>query len=407
MSTEATLTASDHDLLPRVSSSFAAVIGFYLSISPTALPHGALLQGAVSACFVTMCVQASRTIRRGSPSARGIARVVGLAGVAVLATAVGLWGHRVLGGARDRAGMEPLGWHYWAAVLGVVAAALLLRHAAERARRGPARSRRVWRPVLVAVVCIGLVLVGAPAHGIEPDGRMWVMQNPSPVGAVRAYARMVPGEPAPDRAERAARHLVAEGGLQRSRVVVVLPTGSGWVDPQFLSGVEHRFGRDVATVSMQYDASPSWWSWLVHRERSAESAQELFDAVAARIRALPPRERPDLHVYGESLGADAGQAVLTGPDRAGARAEVCSVLWVGPPGGHRVGLPREAVVANPDDPVVHASWRDALRPPPDGTRWLPLVGGVHDLVDFVGSLRVPEGTGHRYGTDQVARLRTC
>ena len=401
------VTTPDHDLLPRVSSSLAAVIGLYLSISPTALPHGALLQGAVSACFVTMCVQASRVIRRGSPSTRGPARVVGLAGVAALAAAVGLWGHRVLGAARDRAGMEPLGWRYWAAVLGVVAAALLLRRAAECARREPARSRRVWRPVLVAVVCIGLVLAGGPAHGIEPDGRMWVMQRPSPVGAVRAYARMVPGEPAGVRAERAARHLVAEGGLQRSRVVVVLPTGSGWVDPQFLSGVEHRFGRDVATVSMQYDASPSWWSWLVHRERSAESAQRLFDAVAARILALPPRERPDLHVYGESLGADAGQAVLTGADRARARAEVCSVLWVGPPGGHRVGLPREAVVANPDDPVVHASWRDALRPPPDGTRWLPLVSGVHSGVDFLGSLRVPDGTGHRYGTDQAARLRTC
>ncbi|WP_068251565.1 alpha/beta-hydrolase family protein [Janibacter corallicola] len=401
------VSAPDHDLLPRVSSSLAAVIGLYLSISPTALPHGAVLQGVVSACFVTMCVQASLVIRRNSPPSRGAARVVGLVGVALLATAVGLWGDQVLDAARAGAGMAPLGWRYWAAVLGVVAAALLLRHAAERAWRGPARSRRVWRPVLVAVVCIGLVLAGGPAHGIEPDGRMWVMQHPSPVGAVRAYARMVPGESAGARAERATRHLVDEGGLQRSRVVVVLPTGSGWVDPQFLSGIEHRFGRDVATVSMQYDASPSWWSWLVHRERSAESARLLFDAVAKRVRALPPRERPDLHVYGESLGAEAGQAILTGADRARARAEVCSVLWVGPPGGHRVGLRRETVVANPDDPVVHASWRDALRPPPDATRWLPLVGGVHDLVDFAGSLRVPEGTGHRYGTDQVARLRTC
>lgn len=395
------------DRLPRVSTAAAAVLGLYLSISPSALPHGAVLQGVVSALFVTMCVQTARTVLRSPGRWTGPARVVGLAGIAMLAGVVGMWGDGVLDAARAHAGMHPLGWRYWSAVLGVVAAGLLLRQAGECVWRGQVRSRAVRRPIVAAAVCLGLVLAADPAHGAESDETMWVMQRPSAVGAVRAYVRMAPGEDAAARADRAVDMLVDAGGLQRSRIVVVLPTGSGWVDPQFLAGIEDRFGSDVATVAMQYDDSPSWWSFLAHRERSADAARTLFDEVAERVRALPPQDRPDLHVYGESLGADAGQAIFTGAGGERARDTVCSVLWVGPPGGSRVGMPREAVVANPDDPVVHAGWQGLLVPDPDEQRWLPVVSGVHDLVDFVGSLEVPEGTGHRYGPDQVEPLVPC
>lgn len=401
-----TTTPAPVDRLPRVSVAAAGVLGLFLSISPSSLPHGAVLQGVVSALFVLMCVQTARTVRRTPPRWTGPARVVGLAAVALLATAVGTWGDQVLDTARAGAGLPALGWRYWATVLGVVAAGLLLRQAGESAWRGRTWSRAVWRPVSAAVACLGLVLAGGPAHGVGPDDTMWVVQQSSPVGATRAYAQMLPGEETGDRAERAADALVRDGGLRRSRIVIALPTGSGWVNPQFLAGLEDRFGADVATVSMQYDAAPSWWSYLAHRERSAQAAAALFDAVTARIDELPPRERPDLHVYGESLGADAGQALFAGSTGAEARRAVCSVLWVGPPGGHRAGVEREGVVANPDDPVVHTSWRDFVVPSGEA-RWLPVVSGVHDAVDFIGSLEVPEGMGHRYGRDQVNSLEVC
>lgn len=394
------------DRLPRVSVAAAGVLGLFLSISPSSLPHGALLQGVVSALFVLMCVQAARTLRRSPSRWTGPARVVGLLAVTLLAAAVGLWGDHTLDAAREGAGLPALGWRYWATVLGVVAAGLLLRQAGQSAWRGRAWSRAVWRPVAAAVICLGLVLAGGPAHGVEPDDTMWVMQQRSPVGASRAYARMLPDEDAGARAERAVDALVRNGGLHRSRIVIALPTGSGWVNPQFLAGVEERFGADVATVSMQYDAAPSWWSFLVHRDRSARAAAALFDEVTARIDALPPQDRPDLHVYGESLGATAGQALFSGAAGADARRGVCSVLWVGPPGGRRAGLDREAVVANPDDPVVHTSWWDFVIPSGE-ERWLPVVSGVHEGVDFIGSLEVPEGMGHRYGSDLVDSLDVC
>lgn len=128
--------------------------------------------------------------------------------------------------------------------------------------------------------------------------------------------------------------------------------------------------------------------------------------MTARVAALPADARPQVHVVGESLGATAGQAIFARPGAARSR-QVCSVLWTGTPGGHRVGLPCEVPVANLDDPVVHASLCDVVVPPDGDRRWLPDVSAVHSAADFIGSLEVPDGSGHRYGADQAERLATC
>lgn len=101
-----------------------------------------------------------------------------------------------------------------------------------------------------------------------------------------------------------------------------------------------------------------------------------------RVDNMLVHERPEVHVVGESLGATAGQAVSSGSGAERPRS-VCSVLWTGTPGGHRVGLPHE------------------------DRRWLPVVSAVHSAADVVGSLEVPDGSGHRYGPEQADRLATC
>lgn len=125
-----------------------------------------------------------------------------------------------------------------------------------------------------------------------------------------------------------------------------------------------------------------------------------------RVDNMLVHERPEVHVVGESLGATAGQAVSSGSGAERPRS-VCSVLWTGTPGGHRVGLPHEVPVANLDDPVVLASPRDVVVPPNGDRRWLPVVSAVHSAADFVGSLEVPDGSGHRSGPEQADRLATC
>lgn len=90
------------------------------------------------------------------------------------------------------------------------------------------------------------------------------------------------------------------------------------------------------------------------------------------------------------------------------REVVCSTFWLGIPGGDgRTGLPRETIAANADDPVVHASPSMLFTPTGEGRPWLPVVSFVHAGADFIESLGVPAGSGHRYGSDQPDRLQTC
>lgn len=389
--------------VPRVSGAAAAVTGLALSISPSHLAHGPVLQGGLTAVCVGASVLVVGALRPRVPRLAGKARARALTGVAAGAAGTLAWAQPALNARRTAIGMPPTDVTWWATVGAVVGAAWL---AVRSLRWGWSRRSTAWRPAAVVAIGSMAVFSGGPVHGAVTASEDRVLLQPSPVGAVRTYAEMREGEVPADRAERAADDLVRSGGLEREHVVIAVPTGSGWINPQVVAGLEERFGSQVATVGMQYDDAPSWVSYLVRRDEALTGTREVFDAVTERVRTLPVSRRPQVHVYGESLGATAGQAIFGGPGTRRAR-EVCSVLWTGPPGGHRVGLPREAAVVNDDDPVVHAAPRDLLLPPGDDRPWLPVVGAVHSAADLVGSLDVPEGSGHRYGSGAADRLATC
>ncbi|UTT67153.1 alpha/beta-hydrolase family protein [Janibacter sp. CX7] len=397
------LLAKRVESLPRVSGAASVAVGLLLSLSPAHLPHGPLLQGALTAVLVGGCVTLTRLLRPAVPRLVGRARSVGLLVVAVGSAGTVAWAQGALSARRAGVGLPGTDVTWWAGVGAVVVAAWLV---VRSLRWGWARRRTAWRPALAVAIGSAAVLSGGPVHGAPTSPEDRVLLTPSPVGAVREYAGLREGEAATARAQRAATDLVRSGGLQRDHIVIAVPTGSGWINPNLVAGLERRFGSRVATVGMQYDDSPSWLAYLAHRDAAEEAAGEIFDAVTARVAALPADARPQVHVVGESLGATAGQAIFAGPGAARSR-QVCSVLWTGTPGGHRVGLPREASVANADDPVVHASVRDLVVPPEGDRRWVPVVSAVHDAADFIGSLEVPDGSGHRYGADQAERLATC
>ena len=389
---------------PRVSTCLAAVTGLFLSISPASLPHGPLLQGVVTAFFVGVALGVAALLRPAVPRLTGRVHALGIVLAVVAGIAVVGWAQLALGARRAELGLATPGLGYWAGVAAVViASALLVRGLAGLW----AHRRRLWRPVLAMTTATLVVTGTSPVHAKDTTPDEALLLESSPVGAVRAYAEIGEDEGPADRADRAVDELVREGGLDRSRVVVAIPTGTGWVNPNLVRGLEQRFGSDVATVSMQYDTSPSWVAYLVGRDRAEEGAAELVDAVVERVAEMPEADRPEVHVQGESLGAAAAQEALSAPGSASTREGICSVVWVGPPGGREVGLPRETTVANADDPVVHASVRDLVLPPGDDGSWLPVVSAVHSAADFLGALEVPNGSGHRYGTEPAHRLQTC
>lgn len=386
---------------PRVSTCVAGVTGLFLSISPASLPHGWLLQGAVTAFFVGVALGASALLRPAVPRLTGRGHRLGVGVAAAAGIAVLVWAQLALGARRSELDLVAPGLGYWAGVAAVVAGCALLLRGLTRLW---AARRRLWRPVLAMTTATLVVTATGPVHASDTTPDEALLLGSSSVGAVRAYGEISEDEGPAARADRVVDELVREGGLSRSRIVIAVPTGSGWVNPNLVRGLEQRFGSDVATVSMQYDSSPSWVAYLFGRDRAEQGAEALVDAVVDRVEELPEEQRPEVHVQGESLGATAGQAALSGP--TGSRG-ICSALWVGAPGGHDVGMPREVSVANADDPVVHASARDLVLPPGGDGPWLPGVSAVHSAADFLGSLEVPNGSGHRYGTEPAHRLQTC
>jgi hypothetical protein len=193
------------------------------------------------------------------------------------------------------------------------------------------------------------------------------------------------------RARVAVTELVRGGGLARSTVLVAVPTGSGWVDEGAVRGLETVTGGDVAMVTVQYAARPSWVEYLRGQGAATRSAVAVLAAVRAQLATVPPDRRPRLLVFGESLGATAAAAALqaTGP--------VDGCLLVGRPGSADEKPVRGCLeVRNDDDPIPW--WRPGLLVAPrPGLPWLPVATFWQVTGSLVSALDQPDGHGHRYG----------
>lgn len=152
---------------------------------------------------------------------------------------------------------------------------------------------------------------------------------------IRLYAGL---ESAPTDDERSALvvdELNRTRAWERAAVAIVPTTGTGWINPHAAQAIELLSAGDVAIVGTQYSYLPSWISFLADREKAEAAGRSLIEAVVAWRDSLPPGEhRPDLYVYGESLGTQAGEAAFSGIRDI--RATVDGVLWIGPPNSNRI-----------------------------------------------------------------------
>jgi uncharacterized membrane protein len=146
------------------------------------------------------------------------------------------------------------------------------------------------------------------------QGRRFVSSGPtgSEIGAffgqaaldpIRVYVGMNSAETADKRAKLALEELKRTGAFDRSILIVVMPTGTGWVDEAALDPVEYLHKGDVASVAMQYSYLASWLSLLVEPDYGAEAGNALFREVYAYWSSLPRDTRPKLYLHGLSLGA--------------------------------------------------------------------------------------------------------
>ena len=243
----------------------------------------------------------------------------------------------------------------------------------------------------------------------------------------------------------ALEELKRAGGFERSTLLLVTPTGTGWVDPASQATVEYLHRGDIATVAAQYSYLNSPLALLTEAAYGAEMARALFREIYGYWSSLPRDARPKLYLHGLSLGSLNSDLSFDFFDIIDDPFE--GALWSGPPfrsetwrrvttqrdpgspawlpqfkdgavvrfmnqeqgldqGGAEWGSFRIAFLQYASDPITFFSpgsaWRepDWMREPrgPDVSpdlRWFPVVTMLQLAADMmVGS--APEGFGHEY-----------
>jgi len=172
---------------------------------------------------------------------------------------------------------------------------------------------------------------------------------------VRVYVGLRSADTPEIRAKLALEELKRVGGFERSVLIVVTPTGTGWVDPAALDSVEYLHDGSVASVTLQYSYLASWLSLLVEPGYGAHAARALFKEIYGYWTTLPKDSRPRLYLHGLSLGAMNSEQSTDLIEVLGDPFD--GALWSGPP--YSSGLWRTLTDRrNPESPAWLPRFRD-------------------------------------------------
>lgn len=268
---------------------------------------------------------------------------------------------------------------------------------------------------------------------------------------IRVYVGLNSADGAARRARLALEELLRVGGFERSVLLLVTPTGTGWVDPAAQDTIEYLHRGDIATVAVQYSYLSSPLALMTEAAYGAEMARALFKEIYRHWRSLPTDSRPRLYLHGLSLGSFNSDlsfdlydiiddpfhgALWSGPPfrhdtwrRATAERDPGSPFWLPQfrqgsvirfmnqhkgleKGVAEWGNFRIVFLQYASDPITFFSPRTAWRTPdwmrdprgPDVSpeiRWFPVVTMLQVAADMmVGT--APRGFGHEYAaTDYI------
>lgn len=266
---------------------------------------------------------------------------------------------------------------------------------------------------------------------------------------VRVYVGLAGGGTAQARARLALEELKRQHGFERKILIVITPTGTGWIDPSAMDTVEYLHHGDVASVAMQYSYLNSPLSLLFQPEYGAEAARALFAEVYGYWTSLPRDRRPRLYLHGLSLGAMNSEKSAELFETIG--DPIAGALWSGPPFESRIwrsvtanrnpgspawlpefrdsrfvrfmnqngptvppdtpwGAMRVVYLQYASDAITFFAYRDAFQAPawmsaprgPDVSpelRWYPIVTMLQLALDMAVATHTPMGFGHVYAPE--------
>ncbi len=272
---------------------------------------------------------------------------------------------------------------------------------------------------------------------------------------IRVYAGLKSARTIEERAQLVLDELIRTGAFDREVLIVATTTGTGFLDEDGVDPLEFIHNGDTAIAGVQYSYLPSWISLLADQEITKQTSQIVFGTIHSYWLTLPEEARPELYLYGLSLGSFGVESILTSINIL--NEPIDGALMVGPPfvnplhaqleadrdeesapympiyqDGRTVrftsqeygldiptaewGPTRLVYLQHGSDPVVFFDPSLALSAPDwlrddeqrspdvsDKMLWVPLVTMWQVAADLPAAGSVPEGFGHLYKLTENAQ----
>ena len=146
---------------------------------------------------------------------------------------------------------------------------------------------------------------------------------------IRVYVGLKSADTVQGRADLVLKELQRTGAFDRKAIIIGSTTGTGWLDPNAMDPIDYMYNGDDAIAGVQYSYLPSWISLFADQEIVQETAQTVFTTIHDYWVTLPEDSRPQLYMFGLSLGSFGAESVLTNPNII--NAPLNGSLLAGPP----------------------------------------------------------------------------
>lgn len=191
-----------------------------------------------------------------------------------------------------------------------------------------------------------------PGDAVRPELSIrTVMQEEAAATPIQIFVGLDSAPTPQERVALALAEMDRTDAWSRRLIMLVSPTGTGYVNYVATAATQYMTRGDMASVTLQYSKRPSPLS-LGKVGQAKEQNRLLWLRVLERIRGMEPEMRPRVVVFGESLGAHTSQAAFEGWGTLGPEAlGIDRALWIGTP--EASGWRHELV--GPDRPDVDKS----------------------------------------------------
>jgi uncharacterized membrane protein len=283
-----------------------------------------------------------------------------------------------------------------------------------------------------------------------------VMGEPAVAEPIRIFVGLESAGAERERLALAMEELERTGAFDRGLLMVISPTGTGYVNYVALEAAEYMTLGDIASVTMQYSLRPSPLS-LDRVDEGRQQYRMLIDAINNHLRERPADKRPRIVLFGESLGAWTSQDAFEHRGTQGLiNSGIDRALWIGSPymskwkeqvlkgdrfdvdpsmvgrfndfaqlealGADARSKLRYVMITHDDDGVAHFGLDLLARAPnwlgpretregtvPKGEQWRSPISFVQTLIDMKNSANVIPGQfeakGHDYRADLAVFVR--